>query len=101
MNFKKGDNVIVITGKDRSKTGKIVAVSHDDNRVTVEGINMFKKHKRPAKQGEKGQIVSLARPMSASNVMLYCSSCKKGRRVGFRMEGNKKVRICKNCQATI
>ena len=101
MNIKKGDNVIVITGKDRSKTGKVVSVFKEANRVMVEGVNLYKKHKKPKKQGEKGQIVSLARPLQASNVMLYCSSCKAGRRVGIRMEGDKKVRYCKKCQITI
>ncbi len=89
------------TGKDRTKTGKVLVISKEDNRVTVEGINMFKKHKRPTKQGEKGQIVSIARPMAASNVMLLCPSCKVGRRVGHRTEGAKKVRYCKKCQVTI
>ena len=101
MSIKKGDNVIVIAGKDRGKTGKILTISREDNRVVVAGVNMYKKHKRPTKQDEKGQIVSLARPMSGSNVMLYCSNCKAGRRIGIRMEGAKKVRFCKKCSISL
>ena len=68
MNIKKGDSVTVIAGKDSGKTGKVVKVFPKLNRVLVEGVNMFKKHKRPTKQGEKGQIVSIARTIHRSNV---------------------------------
>ena len=68
MNIKKGDEVTVITGKDKGKSGKVIQVFRDTNRVLVDGVNMYKKHKRPTKQGEKGQIVSLARSIHRSNV---------------------------------
>lgn len=68
FSIKKGDSVTVITGKDSGKTGKVIKVFPKINRVLVEGINMFKKHKRPTKQGEKGQIVSIARTIHRSNV---------------------------------
>jgi len=101
MNIKKGDTIQVITGKDRGKTGKVASVNNETMRLTVEGINLFKKHKRPTKQGEKGQIITRAHAMDASNVMLICSACKKPRRVGVRVEGDKKFRVCKSCGATI
>lgn len=68
ISIKKGDTVAVITGKDTGKTGKVIRVFPKANRLLVEGINMFKKHKRPSKQGEKGQIVSIPRSIHRSNV---------------------------------
>jgi large subunit ribosomal protein L24 len=68
MSIKKGDTVLVLKGKDRTKSGKVVRVFPKMNKVLVEGINMVKKHKRPTKQGEKGQTVSVARPIDRSNV---------------------------------
>ena len=101
MNIKKGDNVKIIAVKDRGKSGKVLAVFSDSNRISIEGLNVFKKHKRPTKQGQKGEIISLARPMDASNIMLICGSCKKPTRVGQRAEGDRKVRFCKKCKASI
>lgn len=68
MNIKKGDMVTAITGKDRGKSGKVVGIFRESNRVLVEGINMYKKHKKPTKQGEKGQVVTLPRSIHRSNV---------------------------------
>lgn len=68
MKLKKGDKVIVITGKDKGKSGKIVRVLRDMNKVIVEGANMMKKHQRPRKSGEKGSMVDMAMPLDASNV---------------------------------
>lgn len=101
MNIKKGDNVKVITGKDRDKTGTVLRVLPDANRLVVEGINMFKKRSKPKKQGEKGETVLVPRSMNASNVMLVCKNCKKATRIGHRIEGKTKVRFCKKCSATI
>lgn len=69
LSIKKGDSITVITGKDAGKSGKVVKVFPKENRLLVEGINMFKKHKRPTKQGEKGQIVSVPRSIHRSNVV--------------------------------
>ncbi|MCX8016022.1 MAG: 50S ribosomal protein L24 [Patescibacteria group bacterium] len=101
LKFKKGDEVIMLIGKDRGKKGKIIKVLPHANKVVVEGLNLIKKHLRPKRQGEKGEIVSLPRPVNASNVALWCSSCGKGVRVGYRFEGDKKIRICKKCQQLI
>ncbi len=88
-------------GKDRGKTGKVIKVDKRANRLTVEGVNLFKKHVRPKRQGEKGEVVSVARPLSASNAMLLCPSCSKPTRVGMRTDGGKKTRYCKKCKSAI
>ena len=99
MKFKKGDNVKIISGKDRGKTGVILRSLPADDKIVVEGLNVFKKRSRPKKQGEKGQIVAVTRPLPASKAMLVCSACKEPTRIGFRMEGVSKVRYCKKCKA--
>jgi large subunit ribosomal protein L24 len=101
MNIRKGDNVKVTTGKDSGKTGKVIRVLTSDNKVIVENVNMFKKHARPRKQGEKGEIVSIAHPIAASNVMVVCGNCGKPVRVGSRRTEKKVERFCKKCNATI
>ena len=99
MKIKKGDNVKILNGKDRGKTGTVMKVFPENGLVSVEGLNVFKKRTKPKKQGQKGETVLLARPLPASRVALICPSCKKQTRVGFRMEGEKKVRYCKKCQS--
>ena len=101
MNIKKGDNVKIIVGKDRGKTGKVTRVDNKTTKIFVEGLNLYKKHVRPKRQGEKGEVVAIARPMDISNVAVVCGSCNKQTRVGSRMEGEKKVRVCAKCKATI
>ena len=101
MKIHKGDIVKIISGKDRGKSGKVIQVLPDRNALIVDGINTFKKHRRSKKQGEKGETVMVIRPFAASNAMLTCSSCKKATRVGYRMEGEKKVRYCKKCESQI
>lgn len=111
MNFMKiikGDNVLIISGKDRLKTGKILRSLPSAGRVVVEGVNIVKKSQRPRKQGEKGQIISFPKPIDVSNVKLICPKCGKPSRVGYcRLTSEKSVakshsvRICKKCQAEI
>jgi len=93
--------VIILTGKDRGKKGKIIKVLPKKNKVIVEGLNLVKKHRRPTRQGEKGEIISVPRPIDASNVAIWCSVCGRKTRVGYRLEGDKKLRICKKCQQLI
>lgn len=100
MKLKKGDNVKVMRGKDRGKTGAVINVLSEKNRIAVERINLYKKRIRPKQQGQKGDVVMVARPLSASNLMLVCKNCKNAVRVGYRIEGNAKVRYCKKCGAT-
>ncbi len=105
MKLKKGDNIIMLGGKDRGKTGKITRVSPTTESVSVEGLNLIKKHVRARKQDQKGQILSRERFVSASSVALVCKSCGKPTRIGFQTSGKdskaEKVRICKKCKATI
>ncbi len=101
MKFKKGDIVKITTGKDAGKTGKVIHVDAQAGRIVVEGANIFKKHARPKTQNEKGQIVDVSRPLDASNAMIVCPSCHKPTRIGMRIDGTKKERICKKCSAKI
>ncbi len=101
MKLHKGDKIQVITGKNRGKTGKLLSSLTERNLVIVEGINLYKKHKKGKKQGEKGETVLVPRPINASNVMLLCASCGRPTRVGFRVEGDKKNRFCKKCGASV
>jgi len=98
MKLHKGDQVKITSGKDRGKTGTILRALPDEEKVLLEGLNVFKKRSRPRRQGEKGQMVSVPRPMPVSKVMLICSVCKEPTRVGFRIEGKAKVRYCKKCK---
>ncbi len=97
MKIKKGDQIKIISGKDRLKTGVVLRVFPKDDKVVIDGLNLYKKRSRPKKQGEKGEIVLVPRPLSVSNVMLICKNCKKPTRVGYRHEGQDKVRFCKKC----
>lgn len=101
MIIKKGDTVKIMTGKNRGKSGKVLNADEKTGKVSVEGLNLYKKHVRPKKQGEKGELVELIRPMDVSNVMIVCPSCHKAVRVGFRIEKDSKSRYCKKCQAAI
>lgn len=100
MNLKKGDQIKIISGKDRGKTSAVLKVFSEDNKVSAEGLNLYKKRIRPKKQGQKGETVLVPRPFYASKAMLICSSCKAATRIGHRFEGNKKVRYCKKCEAS-
>lgn len=95
MKLKKGDNVIIITGKDKGKKGKISRVLVEKNRVIVEGANMMKKHQRPRKSGEKGQMIDISMPIHASNVMIADPKTGKPSRLGKKKIGDKLVRIAR------
>jgi len=97
MKIKKGDNVLIITGKDKGRTGKIMRALPKEGKVLIEGINLKKKHARPKRQGEKGQIVQVPAAIDVSNVKLICSKCGKATRIGFKIEKENKQRICKKC----
>lgn len=95
MKLKKGDNVIVTTGKDKGKKGKIVRVLVSENRVIVEGANMMKRHQRPRRSGEKGSMKNIEMPIHASNVMMLDPKSGKPTRLGKKKVGNKMVRIAR------
>lgn len=102
MNFKKGDTVKIITGKDRGKKGKVLQVFPKGNKVVVEGLNLMVKNVRPKRMGEKGQVVRYNAPIDASNIQLFCDKCNKAVRIGFKiLENKKKLRICKKCKEII
>ena len=101
MKLKKNDNVIVITGKDKGQKGKITRVLVSKNKVVVEGVNMMKKHQRPRKSGEKGQMISIAMPLAASNVMIVDPKTGKGSRIGKKKVGDKMVRVAKKSDQEI
>ncbi len=101
MKLKKGDQVKIMSGKDRGKTGTVLIASPTNGTIVIDNLNLFKKRSKPKKQGETGQIVAVARPMPASKVMLICANCKNPTRIGYRAEGGTKLRYCKKCKATI
>lgn len=101
MKIKKGDNVLVQKGKDRGKKGKVQQVFPKEGKLIVEGMAIRKKHIKPKKAGEKGQVVSMAGRMASSNVAFVCPKCLKTTRIGFTMQGSKKYRSCKMCKAII
>jgi len=98
MHVKKGDTVVVTTGKDKGKKGKVLTAIPKRNRVIVEGVNMLTKHKKPSAKIQQGGIIHQEGPIDASNVMLYCDKDKQGVRVGYKtLENGSKVRVCKKC----
>ena len=99
--IKKGDNVVIIAGKDKGKKGKVLKFIRTAGRLVVEGINEQKKHKKASKSGEKGQVVTIAMLMDVSNVALFCAKCKKATRIGALIEGDKKSRVCVKCKGVI
>jgi len=101
MKLIKGDIVQIIAGKDKGKQGKIMKVDPKNGKILVEGINMIKKHRKSKKQGEKGETVSLPRFFDISNAMIFCPSCSRPARVGYKKENDRKVRYCKKCKAPI
>src|SRR3989344_7972885 len=101
MKVKKGDTVLIISGKDKGRTGKVFKALPKERGILVEGVNLKKKHVRPKKQGEKGQIIDLPAVLDVSNVKIICSKCGKASRVGYKIEGKEKLRVCKKCRQTI
>lgn len=98
IHVKKGDTVVVVSGKDKGKKGKVLEVSPKEGKVIVEGVNMVTKHVKPRRQGEQGGIVKAEGPLYASKVMLYCSKCNRPTRVGRTvLSEGEKVRSCKRC----
>ena len=101
MKVKKGDNILVISGKDAGNTAKILRAFPKEGRILVEGVNLKAKHVRPKKQGEKGQVVKIATPFDVSNVKIVCPKCGKAARLGYKIIGDKKFRVCKKCKSEI
>lgn len=104
LHVKTGDTVVVLSGKDRGKQGKVLEVSPKEGKVIVEGLNMVTKHVKPRRAGEQGGIVKTEGPMYACKVQVVCPKCGKPTRIGHKLlEDGKKVRVCKKpgCGATL
>lgn len=101
MKIKKGDNVIVTTGKDKGKKGKVTVAFPREDKILIEGINVKKVHRRAQGEGKKGQIIEKTFPIHVSNVMLLDPKGDKRTRVGYKVEKGKKVRIAKKSGSTI
>lgn len=102
VHVKKDDLVVVISGKDKGKKGKVLSVIPKDERVVVEGINIVKRHTRPNQNLQQGGIIEKEAPIHASNVMYFCDSCKKPVRLGKKfLENGTKVKYCKKCGNTL
>jgi len=101
MSVKKGDTVVVLSGKDKGKQGKVLGSVPSEDKVVVEGINMVTCHIKPRRQGETGGIVKREAALYASKVQVVCPKCKKGTRVAHKIENGKKIRVCKHCGAEL
>ncbi len=101
MNIKKGDTVQALSGNDKGKKGEVLEVIPKKDKVIVKGINVRKKHVKPKKQGEEGGIIEVECAIRACKVNVVCPKCGKPTRIGYKVEDDKKVRICRKCGAEI
>jgi len=99
--IRKSHTVIVKTGKEKRKTGKVLRVIDSGSRVLIEKLNIVKKNSKPTQANPAGGIVEKEAPINTSNVMIFCSHCNKGARTGFKSVKDKKVRYCKKCEKNI
>ena len=101
MKIKKDDKVIVLSGKDKGKQGKILVSDPKAMKVIVEGVNVATKHQKPRQQGQEGGIIKVETPIYVSKVQLVCPKCGKATRVGHKIADGRKIRVCKKCGAEI
>ena len=101
MKIKKDDKVVVVSGKDKGKQGKILVAEPKAGKVIVEGVNVATKHQKPQGKNQEGGIIKVETPIYASKVQLVCPKCGKATRVGYKLADGKKVRVCKKCGAEI
>jgi large subunit ribosomal protein L24 len=101
MNIRKGDTVKILYGKDSGRQGQVVAVDTKKGKIVVEGINIYKKHIKGDGRTKVSEIVDITKPVSISKVMLVCPNCNKPTRVGYKIDGDKKNRVCKKCNKTV
>ena len=101
MKIKKNDNVAIIAGKDKGKTGVVERVFKAENKVSVAGVAVYKKSVKPSKKAPKGGIIEINAKIPASNVAIICPSCSKITRVGYSLNDDKKLRVCKKCEASL
>ena len=101
MKIKKGDNVQVLSGNDKGKTGEVLEIIPKHGKVVVKGVNIRKKHIKPKKQGEEGGIISVECAIHNAKLAVVCPKCNKPTRIGYEIEKDEKVRVCKKCGAKI
>jgi len=101
MKVKKGDNVLITSGKDAGKTGKISRALPKEGKIIIEGLNLRKKHVKPKREGEKGQTVEIPAALNVSNVKIICPKCGKAARIGYKSEKDRKFRFCKKCNQEV
>jgi large subunit ribosomal protein L24 len=101
MKIRKGDTILVTSGKDKGKRGKVTKVYPEINKIVVDGLGLVKKHVRPKKQGEKGQVVAIAKPFDVSKAKIVCPKCGQAARIGYKIAEGGKYRICKKCKQEI
>lgn len=101
MKLKKGDEIKVVKGKDKGKSGKIEKVFSKENRVLILGVNQYKRHMKAKTQTQKSEIINITKPLSMANVSLICPKCHLETKVEYSMTGDKKERICKKCKQII
>ncbi len=97
MKIKKGDTVQVLSGNDKGKTGEVLEVIPKTEKIIVKGVNIRKKHVKAKKQGEEGGILSIECSIHSSKVNVVCPKCNKPARIGYEIEKDQKVRVCKRC----
>ncbi len=101
MKIRKNDNILVITGKDKGKKGKVRRAYPDEGRVIVDGVNMVKRHTKARAMARQAGVIEREAPLSVSKVMLICNKCNRPTRVGFHFTEDKKVRVCSSCHEVI
>ncbi len=101
MRIRKGDNVQVLSGNDKGKTGEVLETIPKQNKIVVKDVNVRKKHIKARKQGEESGIIAVECAIPVSKVNVVCSKCGKVTKVGYRVDNDKKVRICKKCGAEL
>lgn len=101
MKLRKGDTVKVLAGNDKGKTGEILSVDPKSSKIVVKNVNIRKKATKPRKAGETGGIIASEYPINSSKVGVVCPKCGKTVRIGYKVDGDKKVRICKGCGAEL
>lgn len=102
LRIKKNDIVMVTSGKDKGKTGKVLQVGRESSRALVEGVNLAKKHIRRTKENQQGGVIQTERPVSLSNIMLLCKNCNRPVKIGYLIaKDNTKARFCRKCKQTI
>ena len=101
MRIKKGDNVQVLSGNDKGKTGEVLEVNPKDDKIVVKGVNVRRKHVKARKQGDESGILSIECAIPSSKVNVVCPKCGKATKIGYKIEKDKKMRICKKCGANL